>query len=203
MTQANLSWITPTLATGGDLSFNWKIAAAQTREILGYDFDQIIDVRMEFNDMRHWGRLGVPYLWLPADDRDGYHIPFVLFDAAVEAARGKNKVFVYCHMGINRGPSVAYAILLDQGVDAIKAFDMIRRARSVAAVYYAQDALAAHHARAKAAHPGSFRVRAAQQEAKDLKAHMASIWTKVERKRIDHIIRGLHGEDQVAYDANG
>jgi hypothetical protein len=49
-------------------------------------------------------------------------------------------------MGINRGPSMAYAALLADGwdVDAIAA---IRSVREIAAVGYAEDALAWHHRR--------------------------------------------------------
>ena len=50
-------------------------------------------------------------------------------------------------MGINRGPSLAYAVLLAQGWDPIDALDAIRTARPIAAMGYAEDALAWHHRR--------------------------------------------------------
>jgi len=50
-------------------------------------------------------------------------------------------------MGINRGPSLTYAVLLDQGIDAVDAIDAIRRARPIAGVLYAEDALDWFHRR--------------------------------------------------------
>jgi dual specificity phosphatase 3 len=55
------------------------------------------------------------------------------------------KVLVHCHMGINRGPSMAYACLLMLGHDPIEAMTMIRSARPIAAIGYAEDALDWHH----------------------------------------------------------
>ena len=53
-------------------------------------------------------------------------------------------VVARCHMGINRGPSMAYAILLASGWDSIEAIDHIRGSRPVAAVGCAEDALDWH-----------------------------------------------------------
>ena len=50
---------------------------------------------------------------------------------------------VHCHMGINRGPSMAYAMLLDAGYDVVEALDMIRKARPIAGIIYAIDAVRA------------------------------------------------------------
>jgi len=48
---------------------------------------------------------------------------------------------VHCHMGVNRGPSMALAFLLDQGWDVVAALDAIRAARPIAGVIYARDAV--------------------------------------------------------------
>ena len=66
------------------------------------------------------------------------------------------KVLVHCHMGINRGPSLAFAALLASGWDPVDAIDRIRQVRPIAAVGYAEDALAWHHRRAGT--PASIRV---------------------------------------------
>jgi hypothetical protein len=50
-------------------------------------------------------------------------------------------------MGINRGPSVGFAILLALGWDPVEAIAAIRRARPVANVWYAADALSWHQQR--------------------------------------------------------
>lgn len=51
------------------------------------------------------------------------------------------KVVVHCHMGVNSGPSMAYAILLSRGYGPVEALDLIRSARPIAAILYAADAL--------------------------------------------------------------
>jgi hypothetical protein len=48
-------------------------------------------------------------------------------------------------MGINRGPTMAYRILLEHGVDPIEALDIIREARPIADIGYAADALDHYH----------------------------------------------------------
>jgi predicted protein tyrosine phosphatase len=50
-------------------------------------------------------------------------------------------------MGINRGPSLGFAILLAQGWDPVDAIAAIRAARPQANVWYAADALTWHHER--------------------------------------------------------
>jgi len=47
-------------------------------------------------------------------------------------------------MGINRGPSAGFAVLLRRGWDPIDAIDAIRTARPQAFVAYAEDALEWH-----------------------------------------------------------
>lgn len=67
--------------------------------------------------------------------------------AAVPGAR----VLVHCHMGINRGPSMGYRLLLEAGCDPVEALATIRRVRPIAAVGYARDALDHWHATTRAA----------------------------------------------------
>lgn len=195
MTEANISWITDQIATGGDFSFNPEKAQRQFMDLLSQDIDLVIDCRIEASDHEVWDTTDVDYLHLPVNDIYGQHLPMEHFDAAVEAARpvleSGGKVFVHCHMGINRGPSTAYALLLDQGVPSTKAFDMIRKARPQAAVYYAEDALKAHlHRRwivgAKA--------RARLQTFRD---HHKRVFTKKDWAAVQHVIRSNHEQDSV------
>jgi predicted protein tyrosine phosphatase len=51
------------------------------------------------------------------------------------------RIVVHCHMGVNRGPSMGFAILLALGWDPIEALDAIRAARPIARVLYADDAI--------------------------------------------------------------
>jgi hypothetical protein len=50
-------------------------------------------------------------------------------------------------MGINRGPSLGFAVLLAQSWDPVEAMTAIRRARPQANIWYAVDALRWHQQR--------------------------------------------------------
>ena len=84
-------------------------------------------------------------------DDIGQQVPPEWFDVAVDwvlaAIREGGTVLAHCHMGINRGPSLGFAVLLAQGVDPVEALGRIRATRPVAFVAYADDALRWHHAR--------------------------------------------------------
>jgi hypothetical protein len=54
-------------------------------------------------------------------------------------------------MGINRGPSMGFAVLLALGWDAVDALDAIHAARPIAFLAYAEDALRWHHGASSAA----------------------------------------------------
>ena len=54
-------------------------------------------------------------------------------------------VLAHCHMGINRGPSMGFAVLLALGWDAVEALDAVHAARPIAFIAYAEDALRWHH----------------------------------------------------------
>lgn len=203
MQHANISWITDTLATGGDLSYDPAVAALQVQEIVEAGVQLVIDTRAEVGlggmgedttDAEVWAENDVTYVHIGTDDRVGHHIPAHIFEIAALEARhcidAGEKVLIHCHMGINRGPSVAYAVLLDLDMDPIKAFDLIREKREQAAVYYAQDALEAELARRDYHHPVDL---------DRLKAHMRSIWTPEEEERIQHHIRDGHRKDAEVY----
>jgi dual specificity phosphatase 3 len=203
MQHANISWITDTLATGGDLSYDPEVARLQVAEMVEAGIVCVIDCRAEVGlggmgedttDRDIWEEVGITYVHAPTDDREGHHIPEEVFDKAVLEARhhldADEKVLVHCHMGINRGPSVAYAVMLDLDWDPIKAFDLIREKREQAAIYYAVDALEAELSRRDFHHPV---------DVDRLKAHMRSIWTDEERARIQHVIRAGHQADREVY----
>ncbi len=150
---ANASFVTPGLAVGGDLAYDRDTAGAQLAELVGCGLTHIIDVRLEWSDEEFVAGAApqVGYFHHGVDDA-GQCIPDGWFDAgvgyALDALAGPAAVvLVHCHMGINRGPSLGYAILLAQGWDPVAALDAVRAARPIAAVAYAEDALRWHHAR--------------------------------------------------------
>ena len=91
------------------------------------------------------------YHWVGTDD-DGNGQSDAWFDAGVSAILGaladvNRKVIVHCHMGVNRGPSLAFAAMLALGHEPTEALAAIRAQRPIAAVLYAEDALRWWHAR--------------------------------------------------------
>ena len=152
---ANLHFVTPQLAVGGDLSsFDDALAGQQFEEIVQLGITHIVDVRLEWSDLDTFAERApdIGYLHHGMDDA-GQTVPAAWFEEAVswiEAAYAQNPdavVLTHCHMGINRGPSLGFAVLLAQGWDPVEAIAAIRAARPQANVWYAADALDWHHAR--------------------------------------------------------
>lgn len=154
-TVANADFVTPRLAVGGDLDYwDQAHARAQLDELVEAGVTHIVDTRLEANDAQLVGALApqVTYLHNGMDDA-GQRVPGRWFDVAVrfvlDAFQAADTVVLsHCHMGINRGPSLAYAVLLAQGWDPVEALTAIRNNRPIAAIGYAEDALAWHHSRA-------------------------------------------------------
>jgi dual specificity phosphatase 3 len=146
---ANLDFVTPRLAIGGDL--DPRLAADQLADLDALGITHIVDCRIEWSDEALVARQlpDVGYLHHGIDDA-GQAVPAAWFDAAIawiDAAGPDAVVLTHCHMGINRGPSLGFAVLLHQGWDPVEAIAAIRRARPIAHVWYAADALAWHHLR--------------------------------------------------------
>ena len=149
----NLDFVTDRIATGGDLPPRREDAAAALRVWQDLGITHVIDNRQEWTDEDLVAGLAPDMRYLcngVADAGNGQ--PDHWFDDGVAWAREAlsdpdAKVLIHCHMGINRGPSLAYAVLLDQGVDPVDAVDAIRRARPIAGVLYAEDALGWFHRR--------------------------------------------------------
>ena len=139
----NFDFITPQLATGGDCN-----SADDVRAVAAAGITHVIDCRYECDDCLSFGRYApeIRYLHLGVDDA-GNRQPAWWYDdgvafALIAMADPDAKVLAHCHMGINRGPSMAFAILLALGHDPVEAHRMIRAARPIAHIWYAEDALA-------------------------------------------------------------
>ena len=152
---ANCSFVTPNLAVGGDVAVDDRhLSRLQLAELLRLGVTHVVDVRSEWSDaelfLHH--APNVRYLHHGMDDV-GQRVPAEWFEEAVawvEAAWRRDPdavVLSHCHMGINRGPSLGFAVLLAQGWDPVEAISAIRAARPQANVWYAADALEWHHAR--------------------------------------------------------
>ena len=159
LTAANAHFVTDRLAVGGDLDlYDAELVVSQVLELRAAGITHVLDVRQEWDDAMIWADVpGVVYRWDGIDDA-GQRIPGSWFDGitawALEALRDPDaKLLTHCHMGVNRGPSAGYAVLLALGWDPIAALDAIRRARPIAYVAYAEDALSWHHERTGADAP--------------------------------------------------
>ena len=152
---ANLHFVTAKLAVGGDLSSEDEgLSRQQLAEIAALGITHVVDTRFEWSDEQVVAEHAshVQYLHHGMDDA-GQQVPHEWFEEAVswiEAAYEQDPdaiVLTHCHMGINRGPSLGFAVLLAQGWDPVEAISAIRAARPQANVWYAADALDWYHAR--------------------------------------------------------
>jgi hypothetical protein len=145
----SISYIARRVWTGGDLpsDFGEEAMLAGLAEIQEAGITHILDNRIEWSDEEflktHAPDLG--FLWNGENDL-GQPMPDDWFDAgvafALEALEDPGaQVLAHCHAGINRGPSMAYAILLATGMEPVAALVAIREARPIAAIAYAADAL--------------------------------------------------------------
>lgn len=150
---ADADFVTSQLLVGGDLDTrDLGLAERQLRELVDVGVTHLLDARIEWSD-QEWVADLVPamsYLQHGMDDA-GQRVPGRWFDLAVDWAQDGidqgGTVLTHCHMGINRGPSLGFAVLLAQGWDPVAALDAIRGARPIAWVAYAEDALRWHHER--------------------------------------------------------
>jgi dual specificity phosphatase 3 len=153
LTTANAAFVTDQLLVGGDLDTrDTELATSQLGELVEAGVTHVVDTRIEWDD-QGWVAERAPeigYLHHGMDDA-GQRVPGEWFDVgvswALEAMEGGGVVLTHCHMGINRGPSLGFAIMLAQDWDLVEALDAIRAARPIAWIAYAEDALRWHHER--------------------------------------------------------
>jgi protein-tyrosine phosphatase len=150
---ANAAFVTDHLLVGGDLDARDEtLAERQLAELVELGVTHVVDVRMEWDDFDYVAERApdVSYLHHGMDDA-GQQVPLEWFDEGVawilSALEEGGTVLAHCHMGINRGPSLGYAVMLAQGWDPVDALDAIRRVRPQAFVAYAEQAVRWHHAR--------------------------------------------------------
>jgi len=142
----NLTKITDLLWTGGDLPDPPAEAQRAIRAWQELGIGAVIDNRVEWSDEELVAAAApeMDYLHAGVDDA-GQVMPDWWFDTVTSFALGHidqgSGVLVHCHMGINRGPSAAFAVLLASWWDPIDAIDLIRTSRPIAAVAYAENAL--------------------------------------------------------------
>ncbi|MCD9625281.1 protein-tyrosine phosphatase family protein [Rhabdothermincola salaria] len=138
------------LVVCGDLHHDPDSAEAQLTAWDRLGVTRIVDVRSEYSDEDLVARLAphLAYHHLGTHD-DGTGQPDEWWQAGLDVLTQRthgDRLLVHCHMGVNRGPSMAFRLMLADGWGVAAALDAIRTARPIAAVLYADSALA-HHAR--------------------------------------------------------
>ncbi len=143
--------VTDGIIISGDLSEDPDQAVRQLHGWQQAGITHVLDTRVEWSDEELVAEHApdIVYGWIGTDD-DGDTKPDEWFDAGLAFSSDALSdpdavVLVHCHMGINRGPSMAYRILLESGWDPIDALDAIRDARPIADIGYAEDALNHYH----------------------------------------------------------
>jgi hypothetical protein len=140
-----ICWVTDQLAVSGDLSSRKEHALAQLRTWEEAGITDVFDMRGEADDSEFiHSHSAITSHWFGIDDNGGTRSD-VWFDALTTQALAvltdpTRRALVHCHMGVNRGPSALYAILLHLGWDHVNALRHIRDARPIAGIIYAADA---------------------------------------------------------------
>jgi dual specificity phosphatase 3 len=153
LSRANAQFVTDRLLVGGDLSESDDRAREQLAELVQVGLTHVVDCRIEANDVDFVAREApeVAYLHIGMDDA-GQEVPDVWFEEVTSFALDalsdpRGIVLTHCYMGINRGPSAGFAVLLALGWDPVAALEAIYAARPAAYIAYAEDAVGWHHRR--------------------------------------------------------
>lgn len=142
------------LTTGGDLDLARDLTGKSPAETVAllrdHGVTHVLDVRTEWEDRAEWIAGGLDpknYVRAPITD-DHHHRPAESWYRTVEDfverfwfdAKPGDRLYVHCHMGINRGTSAAMLALLTINplMHPMVAFQQIRDARPVAGLVYAK-----------------------------------------------------------------
>lgn len=143
--------VTEWLVLSGDLHHLRHRAEAQVAQWRTAGITAVIDTRGEWTDADLVAEIAPEIRYShPGTHDDGGRQDDAWFDAGLAAYRQAvaspgARLLVHCHMGINRGPSMGYRLMLEAGADPITALKEVRRARPIAAIAYANDALDHFH----------------------------------------------------------
>jgi hypothetical protein len=140
-----ICWVSDQLAVSGDLSSRKEHALTQLSAWEEAGITDVFDMRGEADDSEFiHSNSTITSHWFGVDDNGGTRSD-AWFDALTAQALvvltdPTRRALVHCHMGVNRGPSALYAILLHLGWNHVDALRHIRDARPIAGIIYAADA---------------------------------------------------------------
>ncbi len=147
---ANAHRVTDFLYVGGSLRSGDADPGTVLNELRSHGLTHILDCRTETSDEKLVARLAPDLVYHQAGTEDeATGTAEGWFDSGVAFAREAFQVpgavlLAHCALGQARGPSMAYAVLLDQGYEPGEALLMITRARPAARAPYAEQALSWH-----------------------------------------------------------
>jgi protein-tyrosine phosphatase len=123
----SFNFVTERIAVGGGIS-----SKADVDQIVVAGITHVIDMRAEFDDETLNDRR-ITILWLPQVD-DGAMRPLGQYRKGIQFAfpalsLPNTKIFPHCAAGLNRGPTMCYALLRAFGFPQSEAIDRIRAVR--------------------------------------------------------------------------
>jgi protein-tyrosine phosphatase len=135
----DFNFVTSRLAVGGAIG-----DAISAQALIATGITDIVDCQAEFDDHVLLEQPGITVLWIGVGD-DGVPKPVDWFQKGIEfaltaLALPHRKVYAHCAAGVNRGPSMAYAILRAWGFSGEAAMAMLKAARPVVQARYSGDA---------------------------------------------------------------
>jgi len=137
---ADFDFVTGRVATGGAIQ-----SSADTDALVAAGISHVVDARAEMDDAPFFVAVpSISYLWDPTQD-DGTAKAADWFGRAIEfclsaLAKPHTRCLLHCASGSNRGPSLAYSVLLAQGFPADVAEVLVRKARPGCGLAYKKDA---------------------------------------------------------------
>ena len=135
----SFNFVTERIAVGGGIS-----CKADVSQIVTAGITHVIDMCAQFDD-HALNDSRITTLWLPqVDDGEmrppGHYLKGIQF-AFTALALPNTKVFPHCTAGINRGPTMCYALLRAFGLPQSEAIARIRTARPEVLFYLVQNYL--------------------------------------------------------------
>lgn len=143
-----ICWVSRSLAVSGDLSYNREAARIQLSEWEAAGITDVFDMRGEADDTQFiHDNSSITSHWFGVDDNGGKRddawfesVRDMAYEVLNDFSRDR-KILVHCHMGVNRGPSALFAIMLATGWESLEALRAIRDVRPIAGIIYAPDAI--------------------------------------------------------------
>jgi dual specificity phosphatase 3 len=143
-----ICWVDNFLAVSGDLPSDPEKALEQLRVWEAEGITDVFDMREERDDSAFiHANSSIKCHWFGVDDNGGVRED-AWFNALCERAyevlndtTAKRRMLVHCHMGVNRGPSALFAIMIATGWGSLEALRRIRDVRPIAGIIYAPDAM--------------------------------------------------------------